>query len=348
MRRHSALFLFGTCILKTLFIFSVENRNFKLVNAFSASSARLPYSSLIHPAGHKREPAFIRAHGSPRKPCIRIPAHTIPLYLSSNNDNDGDGTGTASPGSIPAELYDTIAAAEAATPAAAGRNVRIAGYIGGAVLCLVVTALCAATSATEGSTEPPIEWLVAASRIPLVSAGFVGTAVYTLLTGALGTLVLLEFQGAERNRLAIWEEILRRRTEETQQTKKKKKKRAPRGGGKGKSDKGMGKNRKRKKAIDALSEVMVEDTAVPAVLPSVQTEEKVTSFTSEKQREDTNNPLSSISNKVKDVYRDADSQGYAQALFLNKKLEEMGLLEPIIAQPEVDEEEDDEDEELGK
>jgi len=295
------------------------------------------------------EPTFIRTHGSPRNQCIRSPARAIPLYLSSNNDNDGDGTGTVSSdpssGSIPVELYDTIAAAEAATPAAAGRSVRIAGYIGGAVLCLVVTALCAATSATEGSTEPPIWWLVAASRIPLVSAGFVGTAVYTLLTGGLGTLVLLEFQGAERNRLAIWEEIQRRRTEETQQTNKKKKKRAPRGGGKGKSDRGMGKNRKRKKAIDALSEVMVEDTAVPAALPSVQTEEKVTSSTSEKQRDDTNNPLSSISNKMKDVYRDADSQGYAQALFLNKKLEEMGLLEPIIAQPEENEEEDDEDEE---
>jgi len=174
-----SMILFAThCMFATTLIVSVV-QNDRVANAFTGFTRP---TFQVNRSSLKYLYRPVRGTGSCRSACTKV-------VLSLNND--GSGVDNEIQSSIPPELLETIAAAEAATPGAAGRKVRIIAYVCGALVCLALTALCAAYSATEGSTEagPKPDFLLATSSIPLVSAGFVGTSVYTLLTGGLGTMV---------------------------------------------------------------------------------------------------------------------------------------------------------------
>jgi hypothetical protein len=109
-----------------------------------------------------------------------------------------------------------------------------------------------------------------------------------------------------KNAERIWEELERRRNEGAP-TKKKKKKRAeePR------KKKQSGKQAKR---LGALSEVVLDEAAE-------QTTEQPQAEPEKKEE--------GMMDKLKGWYNKADSMAASQALLLNKKLEEEGILEKI-------------------
>jgi predicted HNH restriction endonuclease len=110
-----------------------------------------------------------------------------------------------------------------------------------------------------------------------------------------------------KNAERIWEELERRRNEGAP-TKKKKKKRVeePR------KKKQSGKQAKR---LGALSEVVLDEAAQ-------QTTEQQPQAEPEKKEE-------GMMDKFKEWYNKADSMAASQALLLNKKLEEEGIVEKI-------------------
>ena len=110
-----------------------------------------------------------------------------------------------------------------------------------------------------------------------------------------------------KNAERIWEELERRRNEGAP-TKKKKKKRVeePR------KKKQSGKQTKR---LSALSEVVLDEAAEQRTEQQPQVE-------SEKKEE-------GMMDKLKGWYNKADSMAASQALLLNKRLEEEGILEKI-------------------
>lgn len=114
-----------------------------------------------------------------------------------------------------------------------------------------------------------------------------------------------------KNAERIWEELERRRNEGAPKRKKKTAAQEPI------KKKTSGKQAKR---LGALSEVVLEGTK-PEVKERQETEESPAPAPKTKQE--------GMMDKLKSLYEKADSMAASQALLLNKKLEDEGILEKI-------------------
>lgn len=244
-----------------------------------------------------------------------------PYALRSNN-NDDDSLNTRKSGlfniydsKIPPELESEIYAAESRTPAAQGRTQRVVLYAIVAVISFgaaLFNAFLTDLQDTEG---------VALSSVGLAWVEEVGVAFFLLRTklggflflflgGASGLLAEAELDTRRINAEKIFAEMQRRREM----------RRNPR-----KSTRTTGKKPKKlKKSLQALAEV----TDLPEQRQSDTATEDET-MTSHAPAPPANSETSGLFGKVKQFYEKADSMAATQALLLNKKLEEEGVVEKI-------------------
>ena len=247
---------------------------------------------------------------------------------------------------IPKEMEAEIYRAEGNTPAAQARTQRVLGY---SALCLVLVG-CAFFNAflTELRHSDIMEGSNALSLAELgfgwVQANFLFRFVFlnkiggggALIAGAMSGLLaeaevchkvvrrlllsmdgwlcshvlVLQLDSRRKNAERIWEELERRRNA-NESTKKKKKRVEER-----RKKKKSGKQAKR---LGALSEVVLEEK--PEMQPP-QPQEIKSEKVEEKQED-------GLVGTLKGWYEKADSMAASQALLLNKKLEEEGLVDKI-------------------
>ena len=252
---------------------------------------------------------------------------------------------------IPPELSDDIYQAEANTEAAKDRGTRIALYTLLAVMGIGLAVFNGFLTELRLHGLPPTEGNVAAMNHPLTTAspsggdhnnnnldilnqaGFgwvlqnplyqfmftnkIGGALCLLTGGGSALLAEAELDSKRINAEKIYEELERRRqlkgkttsSKQQQQQQQQRKKRKKQSG-------------KQKKSLKALSEVMVrDDETTPTVAPaSPETPQEETPIGKDGE---------GIFGKVKDLYDKADSMAASQALLLNKKLEDAGVVDKI-------------------
>lgn len=219
---------------------------------------------------------------------------------------------------IPKEIQAEIYEAEGRTPAAKDRTTRVILYTSLGVICVLFAFFNGFL--TELRNTPNPDGVI----VPLADLGFgwvsenaissflfmnkLGGGLCLLIGGGSALLAEAEFDTRRITAEKIYEEMVRRRSErdskpqQATQTKKKK---------------------RRNKKLEALAEVLAtKDETLGAqiekdVSPPVPTE-------AAPQQKSEN-----IFDKMKDMYKKADTMAASQALLLNKKLEDEGILEKI-------------------
>lgn len=237
------------------------------------------------------------------------------------------------PTKIPPELKDEIYKAESNTQAARDRQGRVVTYVVIAILCVgcaflnVFLTELRSTVAEAANQEPgsvtldDVGWGWVASNVVIqfLLATKIGGALAVVSGAGSAMMVEAEIDSQRANAEQIWEELERRRGEQkgssSLSSTKKKKSSAPT------SSSPSGKSRPsgtQKKRLAALTEVIMDDpqTVVP---PAVTDEEKSVSAPKD----------DGLLGKLKGWYDQADSMAAAQALLLNKELEDKGVLEKI-------------------
>lgn len=237
---------------------------------------------------------------------------------------------------IPDEYRSEIFEAEANTPAGQQRKQRMGFYTSGTLLGGVIAAgNIYLTTVREYSMAPSFEddiemlrdggydWVVDNPVLSFVLLNGIGGGMGLLAFGAFATMLELEQRSKSQAVQEIWDELLRRR--ESKETKKKSKKK-----------KQKKKRSKEKKRLVALSEVIREETpatvskdssAAAATINVVESGGSSKSTAAEGKEE--KKASGGILDKMKGFYEKADSMAASQALLLNKKLEEEGLVEKI-------------------
>ena len=246
---------------------------------------------------------------------------------------------------IPPELQDEIYRAEANTEMAKDRGTRIVLYtllailgIGMAVFNgflteLRINGLPEADSSVDvvaamnplntnnnpGNTldvlnQAGFGWVVSNPLYKFLFTNKIGGALCLLMGGGSALLAEAEFDSKRINAEKIYEELERRREQKskggtaTAASKQRKKKKQ---------------SGKQKKSLKALSEVIVateEEPSPETPLPAAESSPKV---------QEASNDKDGIFGKVKDLYDKADSMAASQALLLNKKLEDAGVVDKI-------------------
>ena len=246
------------------------------------------------------------------------------------------------PTKIPPELKDEIYKAESNTAAAKERQTRVLAYTAMALLGISCAFLNVFLTELRSSVTEAVEQQGQGSPVSLedIGWGWVGTNFVfqfllankiggaLALMGGAGSAMMVEAEvdSQRANAEKIWEEFERRRNE-NQTTKKKNSSSANARSGTGKAPPqarpGSGKNKPsgaQRKRLAALSEVVLDD---PDVV--VGTQESVV-------EDDTDAAApkgDGVLGKLKGWYEQADSMAAAQALLLNKELEDKGVLEKI-------------------
>lgn len=230
---------------------------------------------------------------------------------------------------IPEEAREEIFRAEANTPAAKDRNQRVAVY---AILAIIGVAITACNTFLTGVREDagvgfsdftPLTdggygWAISNPIFAFFLTNKIGGGLGLLSAGFGGTMVELEQRTRNENAEKIWKELKRRKEGQKKVTAKKKKKRTPEARRK--------KGNKQKKRLNALSEVILEDSPSPP--PQVKTEPIETETTTVDEGANSENS-EGIFDKLKGFYEKADSMAASQALLLNKELEDRGVVEKI-------------------
>lgn len=238
---------------------------------------------------------------------------------------------------IPDEYRSEIFEAEANTPAGQQRKQRMGFFTSGTLLGGVIAAgNIYLTTVREYSTartfEEDIEmlrnggydWVVDNPVLSFFLLNGIGGGLGLLAFGAFATMLELEQRSKSQAVQEIWDELLRRReSKEVKQkaTKNKQKK----------------KRSKEKKRLVALSEVILnetpaaagEDKSAAASTGSNVVESDGSSDSNIADEKGGMKPSGGILDKMKGFYERADSMAASQALLLNKKLEEEGLVEKI-------------------
>ena len=227
---------------------------------------------------------------------------------------------------IPKELEQEIYAAEANTQAAQDRNSRVALYaiiaftgILGAFFNVFLSELRAPQ---EGVTEMVISldeagfgWVEQSNfLVRFLFLNKIGGGLLLLSGAAAGLLAEAEYDTRRLNAEKIFEEMKRRRADKEQ-------------GGKNKRTKGRKKKRrsgKESKRLGALAEIVEEESPEPEPLAAVEVSKEEESPKVEGKEKD-----EGIFGKIKGFYDRADSMAASQALLLNKKLEDEGLIDKI-------------------
>lgn len=284
-----------------------------------------------------------------------IPGLTSPkkaLHASSGDEKSSDNQDDNNQGGplgfllnpyeskIPPELKDEIYRAEANTPAARDRGVRVITY----VLIAVVGVLMAFFSAivTEIRTSPlppgvePGSDPLAAAGLNWINTNFLAQFLFTnkiggalcLFAGAgAGLLAEAELDTKRINAEKIYEELERRRKQSPSSAKKKSKSGSVEGTKKGKKRR-SGKEQKRLQALSEIVETEQQTAEAQSSTTSTETEESTpsepgTDTKLQKESED------GLLGKIKGFYEKADAMAAAQARLLNKELEDKGLVEKI-------------------
>jgi len=217
---------------------------------------------------------------------------------------------------IPKDLRDEIYRAEANTEAAKGRNGRVITYsLLALVFLLFGTANVAfSTIKQAGEVDLSAEGYGWVDYVPLLSSTW-GGYMDIVAAGLFGTMVELENRTREEVAEKIWEELQRRKNlEEISTRKTSKRERAS----------------KKEKRLAAFAEVMLEPTTEKSSNTDMETEAHLASATEKTLLPVTDDQKTKgILEKLKDFYKQADQMAASQALILNKKLEDQGILEKI-------------------
>jgi hypothetical protein len=269
-----------------------------------------------------------------RQPAIHRFSHGT-LLATNNDNNDNSSSDNRNPLSrllspydskIPPELRQQIYAAEANTPAAQQRGVRIAGY---ALIAFTGIVLAFFNAFVTELRNAPLPEQAPINADPLTVAGFawvannpitsflfmnkLGGGICLILGAVAGLLAEAELDTKRINSEKIFEEMQRRRqlkTKNKEATAVKKKK---------------GRSGKEKKRMDALSELM---QVQEPVAPTVENQIQATPITTP-DVQSSNEEGKGLLGKLKGFYDQADSMAASQALLLNKDLEDRGLIEKI-------------------
>ena len=244
---------------------------------------------------------------------------------------------------IPKELEAEIYKAEANTAAAKDRNVRIGGY---AVIAFIGI-LCAffngfitelrTTDVPDGFSldDAGFGWVEANAVARFLFMNKIGGGIMLLTGAGAGLLAEAEYDTRRINAEKIFEELKRR--------KEAKEKKARGGGGAtvGRSGKKKRRSGKEAKRMGALAEIVDTTTSNQQKQKEEQPKEHVSvaaTDASEKHRvhdrppqekEIANKQGGGILDTVKDFYEKADTMAASQALLLNKKLEDAGMIDKI-------------------
>lgn len=259
---------------------------------------------------------------------------TVQLYQSSDDKNE-KGLSIEQilqpwKVDIPDEYRNQIFTAEANTPAGKERKQRMIFYTSGTLLGIVISSANLylttlreydnASSFAEDLiflNEQGYDWVTSNPVLSFFLLNGIGGGLGLLLFGACGTMVELEQRTKSESAQKIWDELVRRR-ESTE--------------GKGKAAKKRNKQKKRakqRKRMEALSEVIGETTIVGDDNSAVaEAESSVDTATTTVVKEEEKKG-GGILDKMKGFYDQADSMAASQALLLNKKLEDEGLIDKI-------------------
>jgi hypothetical protein len=246
------------------------------------------------------------------------------------------------PTKIPPDLKDEIYRAEANTPAAKERQGRVIAYtivamilVGCAFFNVFLTELRSTVTEASGDSDGTLAslsdigwgWVQENGILQFILATKVGGAF--AIVGGAGSAMMMEAEidSQRANAEKIWEELEKRRRQgpsESQKGSFKKKASSPAVSSGGTKNKVSGARTKR---LAALAEVIRENTKVSA---SNLSEDKVMET---KNDETDMEPMSSKDNgllgTIKGWYEQADNMAAAQALLLNKELEDRGVLDKI-------------------
>eukprot|EP00977_Amphora_coffeiformis_P029914 scaffold43499_cov183-Amphora_coffeaeformis.AAC.1 len=228
---------------------------------------------------------------------------------------------------IPKEIEKEIYDAEGNTPAAQDRGKRIALYAAIAFVGILmaffngfITEL-RSTPMPDGSEfsleEAGFGWVESSFVTRFFFMNKIGGGIALLTGGGAAVLAEAEYDTRRINAERIYEELVRRRTAKSEKEAPRKKKQRS--------------STKEKKRLAALSEVLdstSSDTA-PAAKESRAQSPPVDTTETESESSDTTKEKGGIFGKVKNFYERADSMAASQALLLNKKLEDAGVLEKI-------------------
>jgi len=226
---------------------------------------------------------------------------------------------------IPKEMEAEIYRAEGNTPAAKERTQRIVTY-GFIAIALVGCAffngfltelrhsdIMDASQGNMSLQDLGFGWVQANVLFRFLFLNKIGGGLALVSGAATGMLAEAELDSRRKNAELIWQEYERRKNEGAP-TKRKKKKAVVK---ESRKKKQSGKQAKR---LGALSEVVLEEPKPEPTVSEQQPAEPVA--TEEKKNE-------GVMEKLKGWYDKADSMAASQALLLNKKLEEEGLVEKI-------------------
>jgi len=239
--------------------------------------------------------------------------------LNQKDPNDDKGVGDlfqAGPKmTVPLDIKAKLYEVESNTEAAQGRKVRVISFAGlaavGFLLLIGNTAISTIAEQSGGVLGSEFDW---AYSIPFLSSKW-GGIVDIMTAGLFGTLVELEYRTRDENVERIWQEM-KRREQESEEAAKKKIRNLSVSTSKG----GMSKGKGQKKRLAALAEL----TEKPKSTAETQTEPVGIVEESNTKQEG-----GGIFGAAKRFYKQADEMAAAQALLLNKKLEEEGLVEKI-------------------
>lgn len=254
---------------------------------------------------------------------------TVQLYQSSDDKDDKGLTieQILQPWKvdIPDEYRNQILTAEANTPAGKERKQRMNFYISGTLLGIVISSANLylttlreydnASSFAEDViflNEQGYDWVTDNPVLSFFLLNGIGGGLGLLLFGACGTMVELEQRTKSESAQKIWDELVRRRESKEGKDKAAKKRTKQK------------KKKKQKKRLEALSEV-IEETVTDELGSSVDTAATTVTLIEEEEKKSEGGIL----DKMKGFYDRADSMAASQALLLNKKLEEEGLLDKI-------------------
>jgi len=166
------------------------------------------------------------------------------------------------------------------------------------------------------------DWVTGNPVLSFFLLNGIGGGIGLFLFGICGTMIELEQRTKSESVQKIWDELVRRRESKE---------------GKEKSMKKKKKRNKKKKRLDAFSELMLDDvvadvaseSSAATVVESSSSDNSLESSTAAVEEEQKKDEGGGILDKLKGFYNQADSMAASQALLLNKKLEEEGLVDKI-------------------
>ena len=258
------------------------------------------------------------------------------VVLQAEGDNKGGSDDNGGPLSflfnpyeskIPKEIEKEIYEAEGNTPAAQDRGKRIALYAVIAFVGILMAFFNGFITELRSSPTPDgnvfsledagFGWVESSFLTRFFFMNKIGGGLLLLTGAGAGLLAEAEYDTRRINAEKIYEELVRRRTTRmAKEAPKKKKKRA---------------STKEKKRLAALSEVLETSSSADTVPTEIATptENEELSTEAEPATKEPEKKNGGIFDTVKNFYQRADSMAASQALLLNKKLEDAGVLEKI-------------------